>query len=126
MIDDLASQIEARFAELERELSDPEVIADRGRFTAASRAYSELEPAARLAARSQVARPSTGMRRPRWPTAATPRSQRCNEPESSTIRSDCSNWRSTGSSSLSRPNGMTTQSTTTLDRRARNANPDEG
>jgi peptide chain release factor 1 len=50
MIDDLAGQIEARFAELERELSDPEVIADRSRFTVASRAYSELEPAARLAA----------------------------------------------------------------------------
>jgi peptide chain release factor 1 len=50
MIDDLVEQIEARFASLEAELSDPDVIADRDRFTAASRAYSELEPAARLAA----------------------------------------------------------------------------
>ncbi len=50
MIDELISQIEARFAELERELSDPVVIADRERFTAASRAYRDLEPAARLAA----------------------------------------------------------------------------
>jgi peptide chain release factor 1 len=50
MIDALVSQIEARFAELQAELSDPEVIANRERFTAASRAYSELEPAARLAA----------------------------------------------------------------------------
>ena len=50
MIDDLVSQIEARFGELQEELSDPEVIADRGRFTAASRAYRELEPAAKLAA----------------------------------------------------------------------------
>ncbi len=50
MIDELVSQIEARFAELERELSDPVVIADRERFTAASRAYRELETAARLAA----------------------------------------------------------------------------
>ena len=49
MIDDLVAQIEARFAELEDELSDPEVIGDRERFTAASRAYRELEPAARLA-----------------------------------------------------------------------------
>ncbi|HWK16321.1 MAG TPA: peptide chain release factor 1 [Solirubrobacteraceae bacterium] len=49
MIDELVSQIEARFGELESELSDPVVIADRARFTAASRAYSELEPAARLA-----------------------------------------------------------------------------
>ena len=49
MIDELASQIEARFGELEQELSDPVVIADRERFTAASRAYRELEPAAKLA-----------------------------------------------------------------------------
>jgi peptide chain release factor 1 len=49
MIDDLVAQIEGRFAALEQELSDPEVIGDRERFTAASRAYSELEPAAKLA-----------------------------------------------------------------------------
>ena len=49
MIDDLVSQIESRFAELQEELSDPVVIGDRERFTAASRAYRELEPAARLA-----------------------------------------------------------------------------
>ena len=50
MIDDLVSQIETRFGELQDELSDPVVIGDRDRFTAASRAYRELEPAARLAA----------------------------------------------------------------------------
>jgi peptide chain release factor 1 len=49
MIDELVSQIEARFAELQGELSNPEVIADRERFAAASRAYRELEPAAKLA-----------------------------------------------------------------------------
>jgi peptide chain release factor 1 len=49
MIDDLVKQIEARFAELEAELSDPQVIGDRERFAAASRAYRELEPAAKLA-----------------------------------------------------------------------------
>jgi peptide chain release factor 1 len=49
VIDELVSQIEARFAELQEELSDPVVIGDRQRFTAASRAYRELEPAARLA-----------------------------------------------------------------------------
>jgi peptide chain release factor 1 len=49
MIDDLVGQIEGRFASLQEELSDPEVIGDRERFTAASRAYSELEPAAKLA-----------------------------------------------------------------------------
>jgi len=50
MIDELVAQIEARFGELQNELSDPTVIAHRERFTAASRAYRELEPAARLAA----------------------------------------------------------------------------
>jgi len=49
VIDELASQIEARFGELQEELSDPAVIGDRQRFAAASRAYRELEPAARLA-----------------------------------------------------------------------------
>jgi peptide chain release factor 1 len=49
MIDELVSQIEARFGDLQGELSDPAVIGDRERFTAASRAYRELEPAARLA-----------------------------------------------------------------------------
>jgi peptide chain release factor 1 len=49
MIDELVSQIEARFAALQEELSDPAVIGDRERFRAASKAYSELEPAAKLA-----------------------------------------------------------------------------
>jgi peptide chain release factor 1 len=49
MIDELVSQIEARFSELQAQLADPTVIGDRGRFTAASRAYRELEPAAKLA-----------------------------------------------------------------------------
>jgi peptide chain release factor 1 len=49
MIDELVAQLENRFGELESELSDPDVIGNRDRFEAASRAYSELEPAARLA-----------------------------------------------------------------------------
>ncbi len=49
MIDELVTQLETRFGELEGELSDPEVIADRERFASASRAYRELEPAAKLA-----------------------------------------------------------------------------
>jgi peptide chain release factor 1 len=49
MLDELVAQIETRFGELEAQLSDPEVIGDREKFTAASRAYRELEPAARLA-----------------------------------------------------------------------------
>jgi peptide chain release factor 1 len=50
MIDELVTQIDERFAGLQEQLSDPEVIGNRERFTAASRAYRELEPAARLAA----------------------------------------------------------------------------
>ncbi|MFZ0042887.1 MAG: peptide chain release factor 1 [Solirubrobacteraceae bacterium] len=49
MIEELVAQLENRFGELETELSDPQVIHDRERFAAASRAYRELEPAARLA-----------------------------------------------------------------------------
>ena len=51
MIDGLVTQILSRFAELEAELSDPTVIGDRERYAATRRAYSELEPAARLAGR---------------------------------------------------------------------------
>jgi peptide chain release factor 1 len=50
MLDELVSQIEGRFNALQEELSDPAVIGDRERFRAASKAYSELEPAAKLAA----------------------------------------------------------------------------
>jgi peptide chain release factor 1 len=49
MIDELVTQIESRFSELEGELSDPTVIGDRERFRAVSKAYRELEPAAKLA-----------------------------------------------------------------------------
>jgi len=50
MIEQLVEQIEARFAELERLMSDPEVIGDRQRYAETGRAYSELEEAAKLAA----------------------------------------------------------------------------
>jgi peptide chain release factor 1 len=49
MIEDLVAQIEARFGELQQELSDPEVIGDRERYRTVSKAYRELEPAAALA-----------------------------------------------------------------------------
>ncbi len=51
MIEQLVSQVEERFAGLEREMSDPEVIADRERYAAVGREYRELEPAHRLALR---------------------------------------------------------------------------
>jgi peptide chain release factor 1 len=50
MIEDLVEQIETRFAELGAQLTDPAVIEDRARYAQAGRAYSQLEPAAKLAA----------------------------------------------------------------------------
>jgi peptide chain release factor 1 len=50
MIEDLVEQIETRFAELGEQMTDAEVIADRERYAEAGRAYSQLEPAAKLAA----------------------------------------------------------------------------
>jgi len=43
MIDDLVEQIEDRFAELQRQMSDPQVIGDRGRYAEVGREYRELE-----------------------------------------------------------------------------------
>jgi peptide chain release factor 1 len=49
MIEDLVAQMETRFAELGAQLTDPEVISDRERYAEVGRAYSQLEPAAKLA-----------------------------------------------------------------------------
>jgi peptide chain release factor 1 len=49
MIDELVEQIEARVAELEREMSDPTVIADQQRNAELGREYRELQPARDLA-----------------------------------------------------------------------------
>jgi peptide chain release factor 1 len=56
MIEDLVKQIETRFAELGAQMTDPEVISDRERYAQAGRAYSQLEPAAKLAAEWRRAR----------------------------------------------------------------------
>jgi peptide chain release factor 1 len=50
VIDPLVGQIEERFAELGRQMVDPNVIGDRQRNAEVGRAYSQLEPAAKLAA----------------------------------------------------------------------------
>jgi len=50
MIESLVEQIEARFSELEREMSDPGVISDRVRYAEVGREYRELQPAQGLAA----------------------------------------------------------------------------
>jgi peptide chain release factor 1 len=49
MIEKLVEQIEARFAELSRAMTDPEVIGDRRRYAEVGREYRQLEPAAKLA-----------------------------------------------------------------------------
>ena len=49
MIEDLVTQMESRFADLGEQLTDPEVISDRERYAEVGRAYSQLEPAAKLA-----------------------------------------------------------------------------
>src|SRR3954470_6945065 len=49
MIESLVEQIEARFAEAQAQMSDPDVIADRKRYADAGREYRQLEPAAKLA-----------------------------------------------------------------------------
>ena len=49
MIEKLIEQVEGRFAELQRQMSDPEVIGDRERYAAVGREFSELESAHALA-----------------------------------------------------------------------------
>jgi peptide chain release factor 1 len=49
MIESLVEQIEARHAELERQMSDPEVIGDRQRYAEVGREYRELQHAHELA-----------------------------------------------------------------------------
>jgi peptide chain release factor 1 len=49
MIEDLVEQIEGRFAELERQMADPELHADRERAAGVGREYRELQSAHELA-----------------------------------------------------------------------------
>jgi peptide chain release factor 1 len=56
MIEQLVDQIEARFAELEGQMSDPEVIGDRERYAAVGREYRELQPAHELVGRWRTLR----------------------------------------------------------------------
>ena len=55
MIEKLVEQVEERFAELQRQMSDPEVISDRERYAAVGREYHALEPASVLASRLSAA-----------------------------------------------------------------------
>ena len=49
MIESLVEQIEARFAELSRAMTDPDVISDRQRYAEVGREYARLEGPAKLA-----------------------------------------------------------------------------
>src|SRR6266536_395512 len=49
MIDELVDQIEGRFAELERQMSDPDLHADRERAAEVGREYREMQAAHELA-----------------------------------------------------------------------------
>jgi peptide chain release factor 1 len=49
MIERLVEQIEGRFEELSKQMTDPDVIGDRERYADVGRAYSALEPARALA-----------------------------------------------------------------------------
>jgi peptide chain release factor 1 len=50
VIEKLVEQIESRFAELERQMSDPEVISDQSRYAEVGREYRRLQQARGLAA----------------------------------------------------------------------------
>jgi peptide chain release factor 1 len=60
VIEELVKQIEGRFAELGAQMTDPEVISDRARYAEVGRAYSQLEPAAKLAAEWRRAQDDAG------------------------------------------------------------------
>jgi peptide chain release factor 1 len=50
VIESLVEQIESRFADVQQQMSDPDVISDRARYAEVGREYRALEPAAKLAA----------------------------------------------------------------------------
>jgi len=80
MIEDLVKQIEARFAELGAQMTDADVISDRERYAEVGRAYSQLEPVAKLAEQWRHARDDAAGAENCWPrrvrTPACARSSR--------------------------------------------------
>ena len=56
MIEGLVERIEARYADVQQQMSDPEVISDRKRYADAGRLFNQLSPAARLAEEWRLAR----------------------------------------------------------------------
>ena len=49
MIESLVQQIESRFADVQAQMADPDVIGDRRRYAEVGRAFNQLAPAAKLA-----------------------------------------------------------------------------
>jgi peptide chain release factor 1 len=49
VIESLVEQIEARYADVQEQMADPEVIGDRRRYAEAGRQFNQLAPAAKLA-----------------------------------------------------------------------------
>ena len=49
VIERLVEQIEARFADVQQDMSDPEILGDRRRVAEAGRLFHQLEPVAKLA-----------------------------------------------------------------------------
>jgi len=60
VIEELVKQIEGRFAELGGQMTDAAVISDRARYAEVGRAYSQLEPAAKLASEWRRAQDDAG------------------------------------------------------------------
>jgi len=60
VIEELVKQIEGRFAELGEQMTDAAVISDRARYAEVGRAYSQLEPAAKLASEWRRAQDDAG------------------------------------------------------------------
>jgi peptide chain release factor 1 len=56
VIEGLVEQIEARYADVQEQMSDPEVISDRKRYADAGRLFNQLSPAAKLAEQWRLAR----------------------------------------------------------------------
>jgi len=56
VIEGLVEQIEARYADAQAQMSDPEVISDRKRYADAGRLFNQLAPAAKLAEEWRLAR----------------------------------------------------------------------
>ena len=99
MIESLVEQIESRFAELSRAMTDPEVIGDRQRYARPGASIAALEPAHELASSGCAPATTPPARRSCWTRTATmPRRASCWPPRASawpsSRRRSASRWSS--------------------------------